>query len=318
MLDVTALSESTQNYLVNILRLSPVGEAVPLSRLAEAMDVSPISVNQMCRKLQDQGLVDYVPYKGATCTDEGRKLAVRILRRHRLWEVFLVDHLQMAWQEAHDAACLLEHSTPDEVVDRLDDYLGCPQVNPHGDPIPSRTGRFEPPMLHSLAEAEVGQRAYFVRCEADEATQAFLASQGFRAGAPLEVLAIAPEGLLVQVAAHSLALQRTVAATVLVGVEGAWIGSQDSAVTRPAPRPALVSLDTLRVGQQGVIVRISGNPRLRKRLLEMGVVPGETVRVQHVAPLGDPVQLLVKGYRLSLRKEEAACVLVETEVCRAQ
>lgn len=312
--DATLLTESTQSYLVSILRLSHGDDPVPLSRLAESLNVSPISVNQMCRKLQDQGLVEYVPYRGVSCTPEGRQLAVRILRRHRLWEVFLVDHLEMAWEKAHDAACLLEHSTPDEVLNRLDDYLGHPRVNPRGDPIPGSSGSFEPPLLRSLAEVEVGQQAYYVRCGADQATCAFLASQGFRAGAPLQVLAIAPEGMLVEVAGHSLALQRSVAASVLVGAKEAWIGSQD-AVGLPTtePRPEQMPLSEVGIGKGAIVVQVRGDRQLRARLLEMGVVPGEKVTVRRVAPLGGPMQLAVKGYQLSLRKDEARHVLVEME-----
>jgi DtxR family transcriptional regulator, Mn-dependent transcriptional regulator len=312
--DVTLLTESTQSYLVSILRLSQGDEPVPLSRLAESLNISPISVNQMCRKLQDQGLVEYTPYKGVSCTPEGWQLAVRILRRHRLWEVFLVDHLEMTWEEAHDAACLLEHSTPDTVVNRLDRYLGHPRVNPRGDPIPGSGGTFEPPVLRSLAEAEVGQQAYYVRCQADEATCAFLASQGLRAGAPLRVLAIAPEGVLIEVGGRPLALQRTVAAAVRVGTEGAWIGSQDAAEPPPAgPQPVRLSLSDLDVGQRAIVVRVDGDPRLRARLLEMGVVPGEMVTVRHLAPLGSPIELEIKGYHLSLRRQEARDILVEME-----
>lgn len=305
------VSESIETYLENILRLGQKSRTVPLSRLAEALGVSPISVNQMCRKLQDQGLVEYVPYKGVSCTPKGCELAARVLRRHRLWEVFLVERLEMTWEEAHDAACQLEHSTPASVEERLDAYLGHPQVNPRGDPIPGAGGIYDPPVLRTLAEVEVGQRVYYVRCTGDTTTCAFLLGEGFRAGVPVQVLAAAPRGLLVEVGERSMALQRVIAEVVLVGSEGPWPTSQDSECLVAAPEPKQVPLNELCVGQKGIVVRVGGDARLHARLLEMGLVPGETITVEHMAPLGDPMRLLVKGYRLSLRRKEAAQVLIE-------
>ena len=126
------LSESMQMYLITIARLRDNGSPVPLSLLADTLSISPVSVNEMCRKLQDQGLVVYQPYKGALLTDVGDERACHILRRHRLWDVFLVDKLGFEYGEAHDIACQLEHATPDAVADRLDHYLDYPPVNPIG------------------------------------------------------------------------------------------------------------------------------------------------------------------------------------------
>ena len=217
--DRTHLSESIESYLANIIRLSQDGAPVPLSRLAESLGVSSISVNQMCRKLQDQGLVEYVPYKGVSATPTGRESAARVLRRHRLWEVFLIDHLKIDWQEAHEAACELEHKTRDSVVERLDAYLAHPRVSPGGDPIPTATGDFDPPVLITLAEAATGYPLTYVRCTADAETCAFLLDQGFSAGAPVEVLAAAPERLLVQVGGGNLSLVRKIAAQILITKE---------------------------------------------------------------------------------------------------
>ena len=122
MIDTTRveLSDSMQMYLVTIARLRDNGNPVPLSLLADTLSISPVSVNEMCRKLQDQGLVVYQPYRGALLTDVGDERACHILRRHRLWEVFLVDKLGFDYDEAHNVACQLEHATPDAVADRLD------------------------------------------------------------------------------------------------------------------------------------------------------------------------------------------------------
>ena len=307
------LSESVETYLENILRLGAGNEPVPLSQLADSMGVSPISVNQMCRKLQDQGLVDYVPYKGVSFTPAGKRQAMRVLRCHRLWEVFLVDHLQMPLGTAYEAACRLEHSTSDEVIQRLDEFLGHPHVSPEGEPIPPDTGDLVLAPQRTLAQIEIGQEVTCVRPPDDPAIQVFLAGQGLRPGATLKVLAQAPEGILVQVGERQMALERVLAERVLVE-------APEHKSTQPDPSFTLTQspLNRLVKGQRGVVVRVGGNPRLRMRLLEMGLVPGETVVVRSVAPFGDPIEFTIKGYHLSLRREEAALVLVEVKGQNAQ
>jgi DtxR family Mn-dependent transcriptional regulator len=133
---LTPLTESMQMYLVTIARLRTDGQPVPLSQLADVLSISSVSVNEMCRKLQDHGLVNYRPYKGATLTQDGERRAFHILRRHRLWEVFLVDKLGFDYDQAHEIACQLEHATPNLLADRLDFFLEYPLVNPQGEPIP--------------------------------------------------------------------------------------------------------------------------------------------------------------------------------------
>jgi len=210
------LSENIQMYLVNILRLGQGGQLVPLSELAAALDVSAVSVNQMCHKLQDEGWVSYVPYKGVSITAAGEQEAARILRRHRLWEVFLVEHLQMRSDEAHEAACRLEHTTPDQVVERLASFLSHPRVNPEGDPIPGSTGAFSMTRSRPMGEMEAGQSGYCIRCTADEASCAYLTGQGLRPGASFQVVAVAPNSLLIEVNGRRVALDRSLATAVLV------------------------------------------------------------------------------------------------------
>jgi len=204
-------SENVQMYLVHIFRLREGEDPVPLSSLADALSISAISVNQMCRKLQKEGLVTYKPYKGAALTRAGEQLATRVLRRHGLWEVFLVERLHMRWERAHETACLLEHATPDEVMDRLDDYLNHPHVNPQGELIPTGEGTVPQRMGMPLAEMEAGQSGCCVRCAADEATRAFLTGQGMRSGASFEVVAAAPQSLLIDVSGRRFAVDRALA-----------------------------------------------------------------------------------------------------------
>jgi len=318
------LSESMQMYLVTIARLQADSQPVPLSQLAQVLSVSPVSVNEMCRKLQDQGLVIYQPYKGASLTSEGEGRAYRILRRHRLWEVFLVEKLGFEYDQAHDAACQLEHATPDRLTDRLDVFLGQPTVNPKGDPIPRADGALPARLLRPLTELSAGQRGHVVRCDVDGPAQAFLDEQSVRPGAPLVVVATAEDSLLVKVGETHISLARALAEAVQVEPEE--MKARSAAVTplRSSPNkeePEMqertqvsvvqVPLHELKVGQRGIVVHVAGKGPVRRRMMDMGLVPGSEVKVIRVAPLGDPVEFEVKGYSLSLRKSEALNVTVE-------
>lgn len=211
-----ALSESVENYLVTIARLREGSQAVPLSQLAETFSISPVSVNEMCRKLQDQGFVVYQPYKGVSLTPGGEKHAHHILRRHRLWEVFLVQKLGFDYHEAHEAACQLEHSTPDKVADRLDTFLEYPRVNPEGDPIPRANGILPVRQWLSLLQLPAGQSCHVIRCDVDQAGSAFLEEHGISPGVSLTVLATASHSLLVQVGGSKISLAQSLAESILV------------------------------------------------------------------------------------------------------
>ncbi len=191
------ISESMQMYLVTIARLREEQDPVPLSRLAEALSVSPVSVNEMCRKLQEQGLLVYQPYKGVSLTPDGEHRAHYILRRHRLWEVFLVGRLGMDYGAAHEAACQLEHSTPNAVSDRLDAFLGNPTVNPEGLSIPSSDGLLPERAVVPLSALSAGRRGHVVGYDVDEVAGVFLLRRGMHPGAAFEVLASTNESLLV-------------------------------------------------------------------------------------------------------------------------
>lgn len=210
------ISESMQMYLVTIARLREDNRPVPLSQVADALSVSPVSVNEMCRKLQDQGLLVYQPYKGASLTVEGERRAHYVLRRHRLWEVFLVQELGFGYQQAHDAACQLEHSTPDAVADRLEAFLGHPRVNPEGLAIPRADGELPRTRSQPLSEMAAGEAGHILRIAAQDASKAFLLGHGVSPGAPFTVQAVGDRGMLLEVADESVSLSRDMAAGVMV------------------------------------------------------------------------------------------------------
>lgn len=136
-----AISFTEENYLKVIHRLSEAtSEDISTNAVAELMQTKAASVTDMLRKLADKGWVNYQKYQGVRLSAEGEKIALSIVRKHRLWEVFLVDKMGFNWDEVHEIAEQLEHIESDPLVNKLDEYLGFPKTDPHGDPIPNKDG----------------------------------------------------------------------------------------------------------------------------------------------------------------------------------
>lgn len=150
-------SFTEENYLKTIyaLALRQAGE-VSTNALAEMTATKAASVTDMLRKLADKQLIHYRKYQGVRLTEEGERLALKIIRRHRLWEVFLVQKLGFGWDEVHDMAEELEHVRSDELIERLDQFLEHPQFDPHGDPIPTPAGTMPTTGYQKLSEVTAG------------------------------------------------------------------------------------------------------------------------------------------------------------------
>lgn len=135
----TSLAE--ENYLKIIYRLSESNpNEISTNAVSEMTQTKAASVSDMLRKLSEKGWVNYQKYQGVRLTEDGQKIALSIVRKHRLWEVFLVEKMQFNWDEVHEIAEQLEHIESDELIDKLDAFLGFPKVDPHGDPIPNKEG----------------------------------------------------------------------------------------------------------------------------------------------------------------------------------
>jgi len=149
---------SVENYLKAIYHLESHGEVpVKTKSLAERLGISAPSVTSMLKSLARDGLVDYLPYKGASLSREGTRAALKVIRKHRLVEVFLVQTLGLSWDEVHEEAELLEHAVSETLVARIDDFLGHPRFDPHGDPIPTDDGQIHRLETIRLDEAEVNE-----------------------------------------------------------------------------------------------------------------------------------------------------------------
>ncbi len=146
-----------ENYIKAIYHLSSNGEkTVNTNAIAEVLQTKASSVTDMIKKLSEKNYADYKKYQGVTLTERGRLVAVNIIRKHRLWEVFLVEKLNFSWDEVHEVAEDLEHIKSDKLVDELDAFLEFPIYDPHGDPIPDKNGNFKAVEKIVLAKAEVG------------------------------------------------------------------------------------------------------------------------------------------------------------------
>ncbi len=190
---------SEENYLKAIYHLSTFDESeVSTNAIAEMMDTKASSVTDMLKKLAEKELVYYKKYQGASLTEKGRLMAKMIVRKHRLWEVFLVEKLDFTWDEVHDVAEQLEHIRSEKLIDKLDDFLGHPTEDPHGDPIPDGNGKMIKVDKLLLSEAKENQE---VICVGVKDTSAeflqYLDRQGIALGSKIKIVAIEPFDLSV-------------------------------------------------------------------------------------------------------------------------
>lgn len=191
-----SLSASVGDYLKAVWQLSAVGPAAP-GDIARELGVSGSSVTAMLLRLQRDGLVDYVPYRGAELTPSGRTEALRLVRRHRLLETFLIRDLGFTWDEVHEEAERVEHAVSDRFTERLAVHLGQPRYDPHGDPIPRADGSMPDAPEVSLAGADVGSSFLVQRVlTQDSEALAHLALLGVAPGSVLTVVAREPVGRL--------------------------------------------------------------------------------------------------------------------------
>jgi DtxR family Mn-dependent transcriptional regulator len=218
-------SLTVENYVKAIYQIAARGQPeqpVATGELAQALSVSPGTVTGMLKTLSEADLATYTPYEGARLTPAGQRLALAVLRRHRLVELFLVQTLQMPWDEVHQEAEHLEHAVSDRLIDRIDEALGHPTVDPHGDPIPRADGSLPEPGGTPLAALQPGQRFRLSRVvDQDPAFLRYLTDCGLDLGTVAELVENRPEAgaLVLDVAGRRVALGQTAAGKVMVTIE---------------------------------------------------------------------------------------------------
>jgi DtxR family Mn-dependent transcriptional regulator len=183
-------STAVQDYAKSIWSLSRRTDgAVSTSALAERLGVSPASASAMVKRLESLGLAAREPYRGVRLTPAGERVALEVVRHHRLLELYLAQALDVPWDRVHAEAEVLEHAISPELSDRISDALGNPTLDPHGDPIPGPDGRIEEPATRPLAELEAGESGTFVRVsDSDPDMLRYLSERGISPGDRFEVL----------------------------------------------------------------------------------------------------------------------------------
>jgi DtxR family Mn-dependent transcriptional regulator len=213
-------SLTIENYVKAIyLAASQDGQPAATGKLAEALGVSPGTVTSMLKTLSETGLAEYIPYEGARLTDAGRTLALRVLRRHRLIELFLARTLNMTWDEVHEEAENMEHAVSDLLIDRIDAYLGHPAADPHGDPIPKADGTVDRLAGRRLTELVAGEAFRLARVT-DQSSDflRYLTETGLKLGAAGRVVSNRTEAgvISVEIAGRETTLAHGVADRLLV------------------------------------------------------------------------------------------------------
>jgi DtxR family transcriptional regulator, Mn-dependent transcriptional regulator len=195
------MKKSEEDYIKTILELKTqsLEPFVKVTDIAQTFGYTEQSVYEMIRKLQDLSFVVYTPYKGIELTKEGEAEAIRLVRAHRIWEVFLTESLGYAWQDVHEEAEQLEHASSEDLLDRLYEYLGRPSHCQHGNPIPDPLGRYVIEPLPSLWTASAGDSFVLKRVIDDYQLLAYLQSIGMELGQTIDVVSVDPFQELVHV-----------------------------------------------------------------------------------------------------------------------
>ncbi len=206
------LSRSIEDYIKTIYRLEADAERATTQRIAQQLGVRMASVTGMIKHLAAEGYLRHKPYYGVKLTDKGRRIALTMIRRHRLIELFLHQTLGLEWDAVHDDAEILEHAVSDRLIERIHAFLGQPEFDPHGAPIPRVDGTYEPLRGTPLSECAVGQRGRIVHVsDSDPEFLRYVSSLGLKIGSTFRIVAKAPfEGPL------SLSVRRR---KVVIGAE---------------------------------------------------------------------------------------------------
>jgi len=192
---MVTISKEREDYLKTIYHLQHEENPVRTTTIARALGIEPASVTGVIKRLSELDLLNYEPYKGVSLTEDGRRVALEVIRHHRLIELYLIEKLGYGWDEVHDEAERLEHAVSPLFIERISDALGNPQIDPHGSPIPTEDGQIGPRTGISLIELTVGQGGHLARVEDDDPDLLrYLGGLGMVPGAEVVVLDVAPFG----------------------------------------------------------------------------------------------------------------------------
>ncbi|WP_092009175.1 metal-dependent transcriptional regulator [Brevibacterium siliguriense] len=215
------VSEVSQDYLKAIWSAQEWGgDPMTATELANRFGTTKANVTEVLKRLDELGLITRVPYRPPVLTEQGKAIALSMVRRHRLIETFLVESLGYGWDEVHDEAEILEHAASDRLIDRIDSFLGHPTSDPHGDPIPGADGAVDSHIPTLLAEAAAGSYAVLRVSDADPVVLGKLAETGVLPGASLEVVDRTDDEVTVGIGGTRVAIASALAAAVYLDAAG--------------------------------------------------------------------------------------------------
>ena len=292
-----------EDALKHVYMSELAGRVSTLESLAGRLEISTAQAADLLTQLTDLGMVQ-TGRDGPVLSEAGRESSVRLVRTHRLWERYLADRTGVPAADWHEEAERMEHSLSSEQVKTLASRLGHPRWDPHGDPIPTASGHMPDSVDLSLTGAPIGRTVEIAHLE-DEPREIYdaLLTEGLTLGVKLDVVARDDRGVHVHGAGRDFVVTTVLARNVSVRVlpEGA---SADQATE---------TLADLRPGQAGVVVGLAAACRgpQRRRLLDLGVVPGTVVSAEMSSATGDPIAYLIRGALIALRREQASWVTIE-------
>jgi DtxR family Mn-dependent transcriptional regulator len=217
---MTTLSE--ENYLKAIYHLEKqINDAVSTNAIAEQIDTKASSVTDMVKKLAEKELANYIKYQGVSLTEEGRLTARSVIRKHRLWETFLVNKLNFSWDEVHEIAEQLEHIKSEKLINKLDDFLDNPTHDPHGDPIPDKQGNYITIKSNSILEFKIGNQGILISVkDSSDAFLKYLNKNDLALGDMIKVVEFEPfdESFTIETKSKTMTISKNVAENLYLSV----------------------------------------------------------------------------------------------------
>jgi len=213
---------SEENYLKAIYHLgNQGGETVSTNAIAEQIDTKASSVTDMVKKLAEKELANYIKYQGVSLTETGRLTAMSVIRKHRLWETFLVNKLNFSWHEVHEIAEQLEHIKSEKLIDKLDDFLDNPTHDPHGDPIPDKNGNYTKIKSKSILDISAGRKGVLISVkDSSKAFLKYLNKNELALGDMIKVVEFEPfdESFTIETKSKTMSISKNVAENLYLSV----------------------------------------------------------------------------------------------------
>lgn len=304
------LNETTEEYLETIYRLQQKDDVARTSEMVNLLKVVPGTVTNTIERLERDGYITHVPYKGVKLTEKGNKIALDVIRRHRLSERLLTDILHVSWDEAHRIACKLEHGLKGEVIKNIENVLGRPETCPHGNPIPTTSGYIYEKETKSVTDLDLKEKGVIAKIS-DENSGLLkrLSTLGLKPGTPIEMVKKSASNGSISIRVSGVTSKITYEMASSIEVEKGQENVEDTEKHN-------VPMTSLTNGEFGIITSVKQGRKQeglksKKRLMDMGLTPGIKVKILKTAPFNGPIELSVRDSKLILSRKIASNIFVE-------